>query len=87
MSVVTLKAGLIVGVALLLGGLGLAVYALGTWGAKGFGALAYEETMRLVIPSSTAILLGFQVIYSAFLSEFLPALRSARHSNESSVWA
>jgi hypothetical protein len=36
-----------------------------TWGAEGFGALAYEETMRLVIPSSTAILLGFQTIYSA----------------------
>ena len=41
MSVVTLEAGLIVGAALLLGGLGLAVYALGTWGAERFGALSY----------------------------------------------
>jgi glycosyltransferase involved in cell wall biosynthesis len=71
MSVVTLEAGLIVGASLLLGGLGLAVYALGTWGAEQFGALSYPETMRLVIPSSTAILLGFQIIYSAFFVSIL----------------
>jgi hypothetical protein len=71
MSVVTLEAGLIVGAALLLAGLSLAVYALGTWGAERFGALSYPETMRLVIPSSTAILLGFQVIYSAFFISIL----------------
>ena len=76
-SVVTLEAGLIVGAVLLLGGLGLAVYALGTWGAEGFGALSYMETMRLVIPSSTAILLGFQIIYSAFFVSILE-IRASR---------
>jgi glycosyltransferase involved in cell wall biosynthesis len=74
MSVITLKAGLIVGAVLLLGGLGLAVYALGTWGAERFGPLSYPETMRLVIPSTTAILLGFQVIYSAFFIRILKGL-------------
>ena len=77
MSVVTLEAGLIVGAALLLGGLGLAAYALGTWGAERFGALSYPETMRLVIPSSTAILLGFQIIYSAFFVSILE-IRASR---------
>ena len=77
MSVVTLEAGLIVGAALLLGGLGLAVYALSTWGAERFGALSYPETMRLVIPSSTAILLGFQIIYSAFFVSILE-IRASR---------
>jgi glycosyltransferase involved in cell wall biosynthesis len=77
MSVVTLEAGLMVGVSLLLGGLGLAVYALGTWGAEQFGALSYPETMRLVIPSSTAILLGFQIIYSAFFVSILE-IRASR---------
>jgi hypothetical protein len=43
MSVVTLEIGLIVGAALMLGGLGLAVYALGSWGVEGFGALALCE--------------------------------------------
>jgi hypothetical protein len=77
MSVVTLEAGLIIDAALLLGGLGLAVYALGTWGAEGFGALAYAKTMRLVIPSSTAILLGFEIIYSAFFVSILE-IRASR---------
>jgi glycosyltransferase involved in cell wall biosynthesis len=77
MSVVTLEAGIIVGAVLLLGGLGLAVYALGTWGAERFGALAYAETMRLVIPSSTAVLLGFQIIYSAFFVSILE-IRASR---------
>ena len=77
MSVATLEAGLIVGAALLLGGLGLAVYALGSWGAEGFGPLAYAKTMRLVIPSSTAILLGFQIIYSAFFVSILE-IRASR---------
>jgi glycosyltransferase involved in cell wall biosynthesis len=77
MSVVTLEAGLIVGATLLLGGLGLAVYALGIWGAERFGALSYPETMRLVIPSSTAILLGFQIIYSAFFVSILE-IRASR---------
>ena len=77
MSVVTLEAGLIAGVALLLGGLGLAVYALGTWSAERFGALSYPDTMRLVIPSSTAILLGFQIIYSAFFVSILE-IRASR---------
>jgi hypothetical protein len=67
MSVVTLEAGLIVGALLLLDGLGLAVYALGTWGAERFGALSWPETMRLVHP----ILLGFQIIYSAFFVSIL----------------
>ena len=77
MSVVTLEAGLIVGAALLLGGLGLAAYAFGTWDAERFGALSYPETMRLVIPSSTAILLGFQIIYSAFFVSILE-IRASR---------
>jgi len=68
----------------LLGGLGLAVYALGTWGAEGFGALAYAETMRLVIPSSTAILLGFQIIYSAFFVSILE-IRASRPA-EGTIW-
>ena len=62
---------------LVLGGLGLAVYAFGSWGAEGFGPLAYADTMRFVIPSSTAILLGFQIIYSAFFVSILE-IRASR---------
>jgi hypothetical protein len=77
MSVIPLEAGLAAGAALLLGGLGLAVYALGDWGAHRFGPLALDRTMRLVIPSCTAVLLGFQTIYSSFFISFLE-IRASR---------
>jgi len=80
-ALVKLETGLVVGVLLLLSGLGLAVYALGNWGAHGFGPLAFDETMRLVIPSSTALLLGFQTIYSSFFISILE-IRGSR-----STWA
>jgi glycosyltransferase involved in cell wall biosynthesis len=70
-SVVTLEAGLIVGAALLAVGVGLGVYALGAWGGTGFGNLSPETVMRLVIPSSTAILLAFHVAYGAFFISVL----------------
>jgi glycosyltransferase involved in cell wall biosynthesis len=75
----TLEAGLAIGAVLLLSGLGLAVYALAGWGARGFGALAFEDTMRLVIPSGTGILLGFHIIYSSFFASILE-IRASRPS-------
>jgi glycosyltransferase involved in cell wall biosynthesis len=67
----TLEVGLISGAALLLIGLGLAGYALGSWGAERFGLLSPTEVMRLVIPSGTTILLGSQTAYSAFFMSLL----------------
>jgi glycosyltransferase involved in cell wall biosynthesis len=71
MRVVTLEAGLIVGTLLLLFGLGLGVYALSAWGSVRFGPLSPERSMRLVIPSGTAILLAFQIAYGAFFVSVL----------------
>jgi hypothetical protein len=67
----TLEAGLIASAALLLAGLGLAAYALGYWGAQRFGPLPVTETMRFVIPSTTAFLLGFQILHGAFFFSVL----------------
>lgn len=50
---------------LLLLGLGLGTYALGEWGGTGFRALDPSQTMRLVIPSVTAMLLAAQTAYGA----------------------
>jgi glycosyltransferase involved in cell wall biosynthesis len=66
MRMATVEAGLIAGAVLLLVGLGLGAWAVGEWGATGLGALRPSETMRLVIPSATAILLAFQTVYGAF---------------------
>jgi glycosyltransferase involved in cell wall biosynthesis len=70
-SVLTLEAGLICAVAMLLGGIALGGYALGSWSSENFGALATTQAMRLVIPSGTLILLGFQTGSSAFFISVL----------------
>ena len=68
---VGLEVGLLVALALLLIGLGLGIYAVDIWSDTGLGALRPSETMRLVIPSSTAIILAFQVAYGAFFASIL----------------
>jgi hypothetical protein len=64
-SLVTFEAGLAVGIALLVAGLAAGAYAVGIWGRASFGALDPVQTMRVVAPSVTAILLGIQLIFSS----------------------
>ena len=64
---------------LLLFGLALGLYALGTWGSVEFGPLSPEQAMRLVIPSGTAILLAFHIAYGAFFLSVLD-IRSGRRN-------
>ena len=70
-SVITLERGLIFGAVLLLAGVGVGIYALSSWGLASFGSLEPSDTMRLVIPSVTAILLAFQIAYGAFFLSVL----------------
>ena len=70
-NVVTLERGLIAGAILLLGGVVIGAYALSSWGLASFGTLQPSDTMRLVIPSVTAILLAFQIAYGAFFLSVL----------------
>ncbi len=67
----TLEAGLSCAAAMLLAGIALGCYAIGFWGANDFGGLAPTQTMRLVIPSGTLILLGCQTATSAFFISVL----------------
>jgi len=83
---ITLEAGLIAGGLLLLVGLGLGVLALSNWGNAAFGNLSPEATMRLVIPSGTAILLAFQIAYGAFFLSVLE-IRSGRRGGDDTVTA
>ncbi|HXP31649.1 MAG TPA: glycosyltransferase family 2 protein [Stellaceae bacterium] len=79
--VVKLEAALAAAGVLLLLGLALAAYALGSWGAAAFGAISPEQTMRLVIPSGTAILLAFQIAFGAFFISVLQ-IRAGRTESE-----
>jgi glycosyltransferase involved in cell wall biosynthesis len=75
----TLEAGLLAGLMLLVVGLALAVIALSAWTETAFGVLSPEYAMRLVIPSGTCILLAFQTAYGAFFLSVLE-LRSGRRA-------
>jgi glycosyltransferase involved in cell wall biosynthesis len=72
---VTLEAGLAVGAALMLLGLGGTFYAFTVWGDQSFGHVDTSRMMRIVIPSLLSLTLGFDVVLSSF---FLSVLRSLR---------
>ncbi len=80
--ILTLEAGLLAGLMLLLIGLTLAVLAVSAWTETAFGALQPESSMRLVIPSGTCILLAFQTAYGAFFLSVLE-IRSGRRDIQS----
>jgi glycosyltransferase involved in cell wall biosynthesis len=74
----TLEAGLLAGAALILAGLVLAVIALAIWGGGGFEGLEYQSTLRIVIPSATALMLGVQTVLGSFFVSILGIQRSQR---------
>ena len=63
----TLERVFLLGVLVLLAGFTGAILAAGRWAETGFGALEYQATMRLFVPSTTAIVSGFQLTSCAFL--------------------
>jgi len=74
-----LEAGLLLGGTLVLLGIALGIYAVGSWGAARFGDLSPDDIMRIVIPSGAAISLGFEIAYGSFFISVLE-LRSARNA-------
>ena len=78
-EVLTLEAGLLAGLMLLLFGVALALLAVSAWTQTAFGMLSPEYAMRLVIPSGTCILLAFQTAYGAFFLSVL-GIRSRKRS-------
>ena len=59
------------GVCLIALGAAGAIYAVIRWGHTSFGALVPGEIMRITIPSVTAIALGVQIVFGAFLLGFI----------------
>jgi glycosyltransferase involved in cell wall biosynthesis len=84
-NVFTLEAGLMFGGLLVLGGLGLGGYAMTSWNTENFGALSASHVMRLVIPSGTLILLGFQTASSAFFISVLEIRATRRNESETDL--
>ena len=62
----SVELGIIVGAFLLLAGLGASLYAVGYWGSAAFGDLDPAQSLRIVIPGATALVVGLQTIFSSF---------------------
>jgi glycosyltransferase involved in cell wall biosynthesis len=66
---VRLETGLLVGFALIGGGIAGTIYAVSSWQSVFFGPLAPSETLRTVIPAVLSLTIGSQVVLaSLFLS-------------------
>jgi hypothetical protein len=63
-----LEHGLMLGGALMLGGLGVAGAIVGIWADRGFGALSEE---RLAVLAAALFIIGVQVFFSSFLLSIL----------------
>ena len=68
---VGLETGLLIGSALIAGGLGGSLYAVHFWRSQHFGMLDYSRTMRLVIPSILLLVLGLQTVFASFFLSVL----------------
>ena len=83
-----LERGLALGAALLLLGLSSFGTALAEWFNVGFGQLSSATAIRLVIVSSTTLVLGAQILYGAFFLYLLDyGAGASRHGPKRDVSA
>jgi glycosyltransferase involved in cell wall biosynthesis len=68
---ITLEVGLAIGLTLILLGLGGSMYALLSWEELSFGSLNPSKTLRVIIPSITALTLGCEIMLSSFFLSVL----------------
>lgn len=78
----TIELGAIIGIFILLCGIAGSLYSLYIWKQAKFGRLDYQEILRIVIPSTTCILLGTQLLFSSF---FIGILKIRRKPQEITV--
>ena len=83
----SLERGLILGAAIGVAGLAGLIFSVAYWRGKGFHQLNYEHSLRLMIPSVTALIVSCQVVLGTFFLSILgirhtrhPATGSASHS-------
>ena len=67
----SLEAGALAGLGLIAAGLAMSVVALFVWGDSGFADLDYRDTLRLVVPASTMLILGVQTVLASFFISIL----------------
>lgn len=71
LEALTLERLLIVAVLLMVIGLGGMIWGVGEWAERGFGPLNPDTTLRAMILAMTALVTGFQLMMSAFMSSMI----------------
>lgn len=67
----SLERGVLVGGLCLFGGVAWAIHSFWLWRATDFGALSYSENLRRLIPATTLIVVGTQLVFSGFFFSVL----------------
>lgn len=67
----SLEKGLVIGGVLALLGLAGLVASLVYWNGRGFGNLDPRDSLRLVVPSATALIMSMQVVFAALFASIL----------------
>ena len=70
-SLTSLELGIISGIIITLLGLGLLSLGIWYWHVQDFGPLSYPDSLRLIIPGTTALTLGVEIIFGSFLMSLL----------------
>ena len=71
LEALTLERILLAAIVLMLGGLGALGWGFSEWAERGFGPLALATTMRAMILALTAVVCGFQLMMSGFMSSMI----------------
>ena len=70
-DVLRLEVGLLLGAAAVAVGVVLAALAVGIWGVRSFGHLDPQQSLRIVVPSTTLLIVGLQIMFSSCLLSIL----------------
>ena len=70
-SVHTLEIGVLLGLALIVGGLAASAYAIELWSTTSFGPLDPTQSLRIVVPAATVLILGLQIMFASFFLSVL----------------
>jgi len=68
---INLERGLVAGILLLLAGTGLSLAAVVKWSHASLGPLNPSQVLRILIPGTTLLMLGFQTIWASFFFSIL----------------
>lgn len=74
----TLETAIFISLALILMGIAGTLYAVDVWSEQSFGRLEPQKELRIVIPSTLSLLIGFQLLLGSFFNSILSLKRAKK---------